>query len=91
MVLTFTTEDNFGNEKTYSWWFSTMEFALDALSSLSLRGRQINKAELIDNADRILLPLAAFDGSTLSEPIRALENQWQQVLNQPLNRIRQVI
>jgi hypothetical protein len=82
MILFYTSQDILGNEKKYSWWFSTMEFALDVLSALVVSGRIITSAELIDNNNRISLPLDAFDGHCLSAPLKDLEIQWQQLLGE---------
>ncbi|ADB37243.1 hypothetical protein [Spirosoma linguale] len=83
MVLRFTTVDILGNDREYAWWFSTMEYALDVLSSLCASGKYISKAELIDQGHHTTLPVEAFDGSSLSMPIQELENQWLELLYVP--------
>ena len=82
MVLYFTTADNLGQSKEFSWWFNNLEFALDVLSHLSSKGKIILYAQLIDNGHHINLPPDAFDGNTMSSPIRQLESEWQQLLAQ---------
>ena len=80
MVLHFTEVDNLGQPKEFSWWFTSLEFALDVLSNLSSAGRTIRYARVVDNGHHINLPLDAFDGKTMSSPIRELESEWQQLL-----------
>jgi hypothetical protein len=80
MILFFTEIDKVGQYRDHAWWFSNMEFAFNVLSSLSLKGRQILKAELIDNDHHLPLPLEAFDGQTFSTPLQQLESEWQHLL-----------
>ena len=83
MFLTFTVLDECGQIRDFSWWFASLEFALDVMSSLSVKGKQILKAELIDNEQIIQLPVDSFDGTLFSAPIRQLEIEWQQLLKAP--------
>lgn len=87
MLLLFTTEDKNATQRNFSWWFTTMETAFDALSTIALRGNQLIKAELIDGDHRIMLPVAAFDGSFLSPVINELEMEWQLLLSEPVRRL----
>ncbi|WP_461128476.1 hypothetical protein [Spirosoma aerophilum] len=61
-----------------------MEYALDVLSNLTVSGRCILSAQLIDNNNCIQLPLEAFDGYCMSGSIRELEMQWQFLLSEPV-------
>ncbi|AKD53820.1 hypothetical protein [Spirosoma radiotolerans] len=84
MILYFTTVDSLGQTKEFSWWFTTLEFALDVLSHLSSTGRTIIYARLVDNGHHTDLPLDAFDGEIISSSIHQLEVEWQQVLGQSI-------
>lgn len=83
MFLSFTAIDEFGQIRDFSWWFANLEFALDVMSSLSVKGKRIIKAELIDNEHRIQLAVDSFDGTLFSTPIKQLEIEWQQLLKAP--------
>ncbi|WP_381508399.1 hypothetical protein [Spirosoma flavum] len=80
MFLSFTTIDNLACSRDFSWWFSSIETAMDVLSSISLKGNQLTRAELIDNDQRTQLPVKVFDGSNFSVQIQQLESEWQQAL-----------
>jgi hypothetical protein len=86
MFITFTAIDELGQTRDFSWWFTSLEFALDVMSSLSVKGKQIVKAELIDNDHSIQLPVDGFDGQLFSTPIKQLENEWQQLLKATVNQ-----
>ncbi|AKD56617.1 hypothetical protein [Spirosoma radiotolerans] len=86
MLLAFTAIDEYGHSRDFSWWFTSLEFALDVMSSLSAKGKQIVKAELIDNDRSIQLPVDGFDGKLFSTPIKQLENEWQQLLKAPVSQ-----
>ncbi|GAB3012940.1 hypothetical protein [Spirosoma pulveris] len=86
MLLLFTTQDQNASQRNFSWWFATIETALDALSSIASRGDQLMKAEIIDEDHRISLPVEAFDGRFLSPVINELESEWQYLLNEPVRR-----
>ncbi|GAB3774287.1 hypothetical protein GCM10028818_16930 [Spirosoma horti] len=86
MFLSFTIVDEYGLTRDFSWWFTSLEFALDVMSSLAVKGKQIAKAELIDDDHLIQLPVDSFDGKLFSSPIKQLESEWQQLLNAPVNQ-----
>ena len=86
MFLSFTAVDKFGQIRDFSWWFTNLEFALDVMSSLSVKGRQIVRAELIDDEHSIQLSVDGFDGKLFSTPIKKLENEWQRLLKAPVNQ-----
>lgn len=86
MLLSFTIVDECGQIRDFSWWFTSLEFALDVMSSLAVKGKQIVKAELIDNDHPIQLPVDSFDGKLFSTPIKQLECEWQKILNAPVNQ-----
>lgn len=85
MFLSFTVIDELGQIRDFSWWFASLEFALDVMSSLSVKGKKIIRAELIDHEHLTQLPIDGFDGTSMSEPIKQLENEWQQLLKAPAN------
>jgi len=86
MFLTFTAIDKFGQIRNFSWWFDSLEFALDVMSSLSARGKRLIKAEILDNGHSMPLPVDGFDGKPFSTPIKQLEKEWQQLLKTPVNQ-----
>ena len=86
MFLTFTAIDKFGQIRDFSWWFDSLEFALDVMSSLSARGKQLIKAEILDNGYLMQLPVDGFDGKSFSTPIKKLEKEWRQLLKTPVNQ-----
>lgn len=85
MTLTFSSIDSTNQVREFSWWFTSLEFVCDVLDSLVAKGSQLIKVELIDNDQRIQLPVQAFDGSSSSEAMRQLESEWRQVLSEPVD------
>lgn len=85
MLLYFTSIDKQANFRECSWWFNTLEAAFDALNAVSAKGNHIIRAELIDEEKRTALPVDAFDGDSVSMSIKSLENEWQQILNHPVD------
>ncbi|GAB3809177.1 hypothetical protein GCM10028819_49910 [Spirosoma humi] len=84
MFLTFTAIDKFGQIQDFSWWFASLEFALDVMSSLPAKGKQLVKAEILDDDHVIQLSVDGFDGNLFSTPLRQLEKEWQQLLKTPV-------
>jgi len=75
-----TIRDATNQHRVCSGWFTDLAIACDVASLVVLEGGQLIKAELIDHHQRTLLPVAAFDGTFFSRPLRQLEYQWQQLL-----------
>ncbi|AUD02009.1 hypothetical protein [Spirosoma pollinicola] len=86
MLLSFTSIDQHANFRECSWWLTTPEAAFDALSAVAAKGNQILSALLIDEDQRTILPVDAFDGDIFSAPLKELEQEWQQILSVPVNR-----
>lgn len=86
MLLSFTSIDQQANFRECSWWLTTPEAVFDALSAVATKGNQILSAVLIDEGQRTILPVDAFDGAFFSAPLKELENEWQQILSVPVNR-----
>ncbi|GAB3013050.1 hypothetical protein [Spirosoma pulveris] len=85
MLFTFSTINADTQIRNYSWWFNNLEFAFDAVSLLTLKGCQIITIELHDDEQRIQLAAEAFDGNLISDHIKALENEWIELLNESIN------
>ncbi|GAB2561696.1 hypothetical protein [Spirosoma aerophilum] len=84
MLLSFTSVDEQANIRECAWWFNTIEAAFEALNAVFAKGNHIIQAALIDDEKRTALPVDAFDGDSVSAPMQELENEWQQLLGQPL-------
>ncbi|GAB3787682.1 hypothetical protein GCM10028818_52940 [Spirosoma horti] len=80
MLLILTIWDSDNQHRLFSGWFTDLAVACDVASLVVLEGGQLIKVELIDNHQRTSLPVAAFDGTFFSRPLRQLEYQWQQLL-----------
>ncbi len=87
MMLNIKTLDTNNEYRNFYWWFDRIETTFDVLNTISSRGDQILKAEIIDNDQRTVLPAEAFDGSgsRCSDVIQQLEREWKEILNQPVN------
>jgi len=84
MFLSLTAFDREGEFRQFSCWLNSLEVILDALSEISANGGQLVTAEIHEEGSRLPLPVEAFDGQDFSNPIQALEAQWQQVLSEPV-------
>ena len=58
-----------------------VEQAFELLSYIVATGASLQEAFLFDNNRRTDLPLAAFDGQPLLEPLQQLERDWQGLLS----------
>lgn len=87
MILSFTALNKQGQFRSFSCHISKLEVALDALSTIHSQGDALITAELVDEGNRMELPVDAFDGELLSNPIRQLEEQWQAVLSEPVRSV----
>ncbi len=85
MVLSLTTIDNRNEYRDFCWWFERLETTFDVINSISSRGDQIISVKVIDNEHSVSLPIEAFDGIPCSRIVRQLEDEWKQVLIQPVN------
>lgn len=67
------------------FWVSDHESAFELLTQLVADNWILEEATVVDGADRLSVPIEAFDGQPIQVHIRALQQQWQQLLSsQPL-------
>ncbi|GAB4020184.1 hypothetical protein GCM10028808_60470 [Spirosoma migulaei] len=78
LFITATSEGIYYEEMCFS--IIDYESAFDLLTQLVVEQWNLHQAVIIDNIERIELPVAAFDGQPVQVPMRALEQQWQQLL-----------
>jgi len=64
-------------------FFAKLEVVLEQLNYLINSGENVIQAYLIDQRQRLELPLAAFDGQPFLAPLQELERQWQFILGGP--------
>lgn len=81
MLLIMTIWDSRNQCRVFSGWFTDLAVACDVASLVVLEGGQVITAELIDHHQRTSLPVAAFDGTFFSRPLRQLELQWRKLLD----------
>lgn len=81
MRLVMIATDPKGYRNEFSGDLPTLEAGLDFLSKIVKKRHVLLKAELIDGNQRISLPVAAFDGVPFSEALKALQNEWQAILD----------
>ncbi|AKD55240.1 hypothetical protein [Spirosoma radiotolerans] len=74
-------------KRCFSWWFARLELAFDVMNAIQSTGARLISAELIDDDQRIQLPIQAFDGDDIpySTKIQQLEREWQQLLSLSIN------
>lgn len=83
-MLFLTTIDPSNIKREFNCGFTSMEANFDFLSSIVAEGNTLVDAYILEGSSRMELPVAAFDGVPLSEVIRALQQEWEAVLSQPL-------
>ncbi|SFC87915.1 hypothetical protein [Spirosoma endophyticum] len=67
------------------FWVSDHESAFEQLTQLVADDWVLQEATVVDGADRLTVPIDAFDGQPIQVHIRALQRQWQLLLSsQPL-------
>ena len=62
------------------FWVNDYESAFELLTQLTTDSWMLQKAVLVDGPDRVDLPVEAFDGQSFRVPMKALQQQWQQIL-----------
>lgn len=62
----------------------TLEKSFEMLNQFVCQGYQLIYAQWNDQASApITLPVDAFDGESMTEPLAALQRQWEHILLQP--------
>jgi hypothetical protein len=80
MFIRFTSVDSQGRVRNCSWYVASLEFGLDALSTLVSKGSSLLQAELIEGEQRITLSVDALNGTLISPFIQAIEVELEQIL-----------
>ncbi|GAB3035936.1 hypothetical protein [Spirosoma pulveris] len=63
------------------YWIDDYESAFELLTQLVSTNWVLQEATITDGLDRLLVPLEAIDGKPIQTHIRALQHQWQLILN----------
>lgn len=84
MILSFTAIDKNAQLRDFSCQFTELENALDVLSSIASQGDTLLAAYVTDEESRLELPVEVFDGQQFSASFKQLEEQWQAILNEPI-------
>ena len=84
-MLMLTAIDLQGKVRTFSYEVSHVEQSFDILSDIAARGHFLVRAQLIEDSRWTYLPVEAFDGKPVSPVTYALEKEWEQVLDKPLD------
>ncbi|GAB4023423.1 hypothetical protein GCM10028808_73840 [Spirosoma migulaei] len=69
-----------GEYRSLAYGAIELEMCLEALTMLPKKGWQLIHIELIDNGQHILLPIEAFDGKPIKEPLKQLRQEWELIL-----------
>lgn len=88
VLLHLTAVDQQSNIREFSCDIDQLELGFDVLNQIVAHGDRLIWARLIDKLDIIALPIEAFDGDSVLEPIRALEREWKSILTQPSPSIK---
>ncbi|SFF29985.1 hypothetical protein [Spirosoma endophyticum] len=80
-MLFFACVDPQGTYQECNYGAPDIDSCFEALTQLVNTGWQLQRIDLL-NAERSLisLPVGAFDGVSLSEPLQALQQEWEQLL-----------
>jgi len=76
------TLDPTGQSRNFSF-FAKLEVVLEQLNYLIQNGENVIQAYVVDQQQRLELPLEAFDGQPFLAPLQELEQQWQFILSGP--------
>lgn len=83
VLIEFACLDSQGNYRECSFVGQGIEDCFDALSVLAGAGWRPIWVKLIETATRSLhLPVEAFDGLLMREPLRKLQQEWETILYQ---------
>lgn len=82
MLLHFTIDSPTGEHFTHSFQADELESHINALNFFVATGYQLRSASLTDrDGGRIDLPIEAFDGMPMTDAIRELQTEYEQVLS----------
>ena len=85
MIIAFTAFNRRAEIQAFTCLLDSLEAGFDVVSSLVGQGNRLIEVVLIEERRIISLPIDAFDGQALSEPIRQLEQEWKRLLSKPVN------
>ena len=84
MVLSFTVQDRQQQQHVFHIQGVVLESALDVANLIIAKDHTLITVCFIDQDGRINLPTEVFDGQPFMAPLCQLEQQWRQLLAQPL-------
>ncbi|RAJ97407.1 hypothetical protein LX87_02307 [Larkinella arboricola] len=87
MMLTITAIDRQRQWRRFFCQIDEFETAFDILNGIVRQGDQPISALVTDEGGRIELPTEVFDESPLSAPVRALKQDWELILAQPIREV----
>lgn len=82
VFLHLTAVDQQSTVHEFSCNVDRLELGFDILTKIVAKGDKLVWARLVDDGDSTALPIDAFDGGSVLEPIRALEYEWKSILAQ---------
>ncbi len=83
MSLFITSVDPNGYERHFHCNCFSLEFALEVLTAISLLGGLFLRIDLVEDNQRVQLPVEVFDGRSFALPLQQLEREWQQLISKP--------
>ncbi|GAB3687424.1 hypothetical protein GCM10027592_00940 [Spirosoma flavus] len=84
MLLSFTALDEKAQWREFACDMIGLDDVFDFLSVIAAEGHIIVQASIHEDGIRTELPGEAFDGKSVTIPIRQLEKQWKKALKNPL-------
>jgi hypothetical protein len=82
LMVFFTGIDSFGESYSCGVGGYSLEDSLEEAAQLVRAGGTLQRVEvLIEGSPPLLLPVEAFDGSSIVEAVADLRQQWQQILS----------
>jgi hypothetical protein len=89
MVFSLRAIDSQGQQREFAYHIHAYESGLDVLSMIVAQGSILLEAQMLEGNKVIELPLEVFDGTSFSDVMQGLEQEWQCVLNQPAESTEQ--
>lgn len=85
MLLCLTTLTPQNEFRKFSLYIDRLEFGFDVLNRIVAKGNKLLRVQLADDQGIVNLPVEAFDGSSILESIKELENEWKFIMESSPN------
>lgn len=84
-MISITTRTRQGEKRHFTCKTETLEAGLAAVNGIAATEDILLRVHLFDKASLIALPLEAFDGQPMEQPLTILQKEWEGVLQKPID------